>query len=71
MRKYFYSFLLLLISKTSISQSISYPSTHTVDSSDTYFGVNVNDPYRWLENDSSAETKNWVIAENKITDDYI
>ena len=71
MRKYFYSFLLLLIGKTPFCQTLNYPPTPTVDSSDTYFGVKVNDPYRWLENDSSTETKNWVIAENKITDDYI
>jgi prolyl oligopeptidase len=70
-KKYFYCFLLIFVSKNSICQSINYPPAPTVDASDTYFGIKVNDPYRWLENDSSADTKNWVIAENKITDDYI
>jgi prolyl oligopeptidase len=71
MRRYFYVFLLLFIGSTGFSQDITYPPTPTVDSSDRYFGIHVKDPYRWLENDSSAETKSWVIAENKITDDYM
>jgi prolyl oligopeptidase len=38
---------------------------------DNYFGTIVNDPYRWLENDTSAETTEWVKAENKVTQDYL
>jgi prolyl oligopeptidase len=37
---------------------------------DTYFGTEIADPYRWLENDTSAETKAWVTAEQALTDDY-
>ena len=38
---------------------------------DTYFGTVVEDPYRWLEDDNSTETKDWVKAENKLTSDYL
>ena len=38
---------------------------------DDYFGTQVADPYRWLENDTSAETNAWVEAERKVTDDYL
>lgn len=61
----------LLFFQTAFCQTFPYPLTHTVDSMDTYFGIQVKDPYRWLENDSSEETKNWVIAENKVTQSYL
>ncbi len=51
------SILLLLLFLSVDCQTIKYPTAHKVDSSDTYFGVKVNDPYRWLENDSSADTE--------------
>jgi len=38
---------------------------------DTYFGTEVADPYRWLEDDASAETAEWVKAQNKVTDYYL
>ena len=50
---------------------IAYPKTKTVNQVDEYFGVNVADPYRWLEDDNSVETAAWVEAENKVTQDYI
>ncbi|MBU2949732.1 prolyl oligopeptidase family serine peptidase [Tamlana agarivorans] len=49
----------------------SYPESKKVDSVDTYFGVKVKDPYRWLEDDRSPETEAWVVAENKATNDYL
>jgi prolyl oligopeptidase len=66
-----FSILLLLLIQSVDCQTIKYPTTHTVDSSDTYFGVKVNDPYRWLENDSSADTERWIVAENRVTSDFI
>lgn len=47
-----------------------YPPTRTVDHVDTYHGTTVADPYRWLEDDRSAETAAWVAAQNRVTDDY-
>ncbi len=47
--------------------SISYPKTNKGDIIDTYFEENINDPYRWLEDDESLETKNWVKAQNEVT----
>ncbi|HLW32212.1 MAG TPA: hypothetical protein VKX40_08110, partial [Aequorivita sp.] len=51
--------------------SVTYPDTKKVDTVDTYFGVEVKDPYRWLEDDRSAETVEWVKAENKVTFGYL
>lgn len=50
---------------------VNYPETKKVDTVDTYFGVQVADPYRWLEDDLSDETAEWVKAENKVTFDYL
>ena len=51
--------------------AIVYPATRTVDSADVYFGTKVPDPYRWLENDTTADTRSWVGDENKTTEDYL
>lgn len=48
-----------------------YPETKKGNQVDSFFGTKVADPYRWLEDDLSAETKNWVTAENKVTSDYL
>jgi prolyl oligopeptidase len=50
---------------------ISYPQTTKTNAVDTYFGIQVNDPYRWLENDTSAETAEWVNNQNEITQNYL
>jgi prolyl oligopeptidase len=50
---------------------ITYPETKKVDQEDNYFGTIVKDPYRWLEDDNSAETKAWVKEQNKVTEDYL
>jgi prolyl oligopeptidase len=50
---------------------VNYPKTKTVHTIDTYFGVDVKDPYRWLEDDRSKATKAWVIAQNKSTFSYL
>jgi prolyl oligopeptidase len=48
-----------------------YPQTKKVDSVDTYHGVQVNDPYRWLENDTTKETSGWVKSQNDVTFSYL
>jgi len=52
-------------------QKINYPITKKVHQTDDFFGVNVSDPYRWLEENTSSEVKDWINAQNKITDDYL
>ena len=51
--------------------AIKYPVAKKMAVTDDYFGTKVADPYRWLENDTSAETAEWVKAENKVTQDYL
>ena len=52
--------------------SLQYPHTQKEAAViDTYFTTTVSDPYRWLEDDNSAETAEWVLAQNKITFDYL
>ncbi|KIC03780.1 S9 family peptidase [Flavobacterium sp. AJR] len=53
------------------SNAIKYPDTKKGETVDTYFDTKVNDPYRWLEDDKSAETAAWVKAENKVTYAYL
>ena len=49
----------------------AYPVTNKVEQTDDYFGTTVADPYRWLEDDNSAETADWVTAQNKVTFSYL
>ncbi|MEQ7801417.1 prolyl oligopeptidase family serine peptidase [Pedobacter sp. ASV1-7] len=48
-----------------------YPKTKSIAIKDNYFGTEVTDPYRWLEDDQSEETKAWVIAQNEVTQKYL
>jgi prolyl oligopeptidase len=50
---------------------INYPKSKKVDTVTNYFGTQVKDPYRWLEDDRSAETGVWVSAQNEITFNYL
>jgi prolyl oligopeptidase len=52
-------------------ETLTYPETKKTATVDTYFGTEVNDPYRWLEDDKSEETAAWVKEENKVTFDYL
>src|SRR5215216_3146854 len=49
----------------------NYPVTKKVDTVDTYHGVQVSDPYRWLENDTTKETAGWVKSQNDVTFAYL
>ena len=52
-------------------QNIDYPDTKKVDTVTDYFGTEVKDPYRWLEDDRSEQTEQWVEAQNKVTFNYL
>ena len=53
------------------AQNLHYPAAAKNSTVDEYFGTKVADPYRWLEDDKSAETAAWVEAENKVTSEYL
>jgi len=55
----------------STNENLKYPDTRKGDVVDTIFGVPVADPYRWLEDDMSEETEEWVKARNNITFGYL
>ena len=65
--------VIALLSAVVVAQQalVDYPATRTVDHVDTYHGTRVADPYRWLEDDNSAETASWVEAQNKVTFAYL
>ncbi|ASG66776.1 S9 family peptidase [Idiomarina piscisalsi] len=50
-----------------VNNQMQYPETRKGDVVDTYFGTEVADPYRWLEDDRSEETEAWVKAQNEVT----
>ncbi|MCF2946631.1 prolyl oligopeptidase family serine peptidase [Paraglaciecola aquimarina] len=58
-------------SETMEKSNIVYPVTKKGDVVDNYFGTKVADPYRWLEDDMSDETAQWVKEQNKVTFDYL
>ncbi|MFD2822583.1 prolyl oligopeptidase family protein [Lacinutrix iliipiscaria] len=57
--------------KTERNLVTSYPETKKVDTVTNYFGVEVKDPYRWLEDDRSKETESWVKSQNQSTYSYL
>ncbi len=59
--------LALMMSQNVFAQSISYPTTRKVELTEDIHGAKVADPYRWLEDDNAAETKQWVTAQNQVT----
>lgn len=72
MKKLLMLFLLMLFAFTSThSQQIEYPFTKKVDQIDDYHGTKISDPYRWLEDNNSKETAEWVEAQNKVTQEYL
>jgi prolyl oligopeptidase len=69
--------ILILVITTTVGSygqkqnNVKYPQTKKGETVDQYFDTKVNDPYRWLEDDKSAETAAWVKAENEVTYDYL
>lgn len=71
MKKTLFFMALTIAVATTATAQIHYPKTHKDGTVDEYFGTKVADPYRWLENDTSAQTAQWVAEENKVTDAYL
>ena len=65
------SVLLLAYACGTRQKPMNYPASKTVDTVDNYFGTQVADPYRWLEDDNSDETKAWVEAQNAVAFSYL
>jgi len=53
------------------AQNLQYPETKKINHIDEYHGVKIADPYRWLEDLNSEETKEWIEAQNKLTNNYL
>lgn len=64
-------FIFFLFSPLAILAQLQYPETKKGETVEDYHGTKVADPYRWLEDDNSEDTKAWVKAQNKITFDYL
>jgi len=63
--------ILVLMASLSLAESLEYPVARKMEQVDSYHGVKVSDPYRWLEDDRSEETGRWVKAENEVTFSYL
>ncbi|SHF89298.1 prolyl oligopeptidase [Flavobacterium segetis] len=72
------TFLIMAVSSAMVSfgqtkepKPITYPTTNKGETVDVYFDTKVADPYRWLEDDKSAETGDWVKSQNEVTYGYL
>lgn len=72
MQKIAFSFFTLFMLNTTMqAQKIKYPVTATIPQTDNYFGTKIEDPYRWLENDTAKNTEAWVQEQNAVTQSYL
>ncbi len=71
MKKTILTAMVTLMPMLATAQYIHYPKVTKDAVYDDYFGTHVEDPYRWMEDDNSAQTKRWVEAENQITSSYL
>tara|TARA_B100000953_G_scaffold204047_1_gene168244 strand:+ start:4001 stop:6118 length:2118 start_codon:yes stop_codon:yes gene_type:complete len=63
--------LLTIILSCQNTNNLKYPTTEKMVVIDSYFETDIQDPYRWLEDDLSEETMNWVSNQNKTTFNYL
>ena len=70
MRKTIITMSVAIMSLASQAQT-SYPTPQKVDVEDDYYGTKVPDPYRWMEDDTCQQVREWVEQENKVTRDYL
>jgi prolyl oligopeptidase len=66
MKKIFLSMALIAVANSFGQTVLNYPKTKTTETVEVYFDSKIIDPYRWLEDDKSAETAEWVQAKNKV-----
>ncbi|MBL19490.1 MAG: S9 family peptidase [Flavobacteriaceae bacterium] len=71
MRHYLFLIFVALASSCAKKSPIVYPQTKKEIVIDSFFGQPVEDPYRWLEDDRSAETEDWVTRQNVVTFNYL
>jgi prolyl oligopeptidase len=74
MKKISFIMTLTILSLSTVygqKKEIKYPESMKGNVSDVYFETTVQDPYRWLEDDNSAETAAWVAAQNSVTNEYL
>lgn len=74
MKKYIFIlsiFAVFAACKTETTMKYEYPIAKTVDSSSTFFGTTVLDPYRWMENEADSDLVAWIEDENKLTQDFL
>ncbi len=71
MKKIIQILMATTISATAIAQQVKYFATEKQNVSDNYFGTTIQDPYRWLEDDTSAATAKWVEQQNSVTNNYL
>lgn len=71
LRLFVAAFAAVIAIHPAVAQPLSYPETRKSDQVDVYHGTRVADPYRWLEDDNSAETAAWVQAQNAVTKKYL
>ncbi len=70
MKNYFYLLIIagIMTMQSCVEQErVSYPESKKGELTDNYHGTQIADPFRWLENDTSAETEAWVKTQNKVT----
>ena len=72
MKRYIFLLLIALLLNTSCTNNkIIYPETDIIPVTDSYYGEDILDNYRWLEDDMSEKTKDWVERQNKTTFTYL
>ncbi len=65
------SFFYMSVLSVSLNAQLKYPETYKSEQQDNYHGTLVADPYRWLENDNSDSTRQWVKEENEVTNTFL
>ena len=71
MRKIIYLSIGIFTVTMNSQNKINYPQTTKIAHTDTYFGTQINDQYRWLEDDKSVETEAWVKNQNVVTNQFL